>query len=94
MGGEWPTLSLREAQITLKDHAERLWNDALSGRVPEEITLGSRRLQDEILESRRKSPPVFDWMFKRLRPRYEGQMIFGVDELVTQAKQRGMQKST
>lgn len=76
----------------LKDHAERLWNDALSGQSPEEVTLRSRSLQDEILENRRKSPPVFDWIFKRLRPQYEGQMIFSVAELVTQAKQRGIQK--
>ena len=72
----------------LKDHSEQLWNDALSGRPEQEMTARSRNLQDEILENRRKSPLVFDRIFKRLRPSYELQMNFGVDELIAEAKQK------
>jgi uncharacterized membrane protein (DUF485 family) len=72
----------------LKEHAEHLWEDSLSGAPEAEITARSRNLQDEILENRRKSPLVFDFIFKRLRPNYDVQMNFGVDELVTEAKER------
>jgi hypothetical protein len=72
----------------LKEHSERLWKDALAGKSKTEITNRSRNLQDEILENRRKSPLVFDVIYKRLRPSYEQQMNFGVAELVAEAKQK------
>jgi len=73
---------------TLKEHAERLWNDALNGRQESEITLGARGLQNEILENRKRSPLVFDLLFKRLRRDYEIQMNHGVAEFVAEAKQK------
>ena len=73
---------------TLKGHAELLWKDALAGKSKTEVTNRSRNLQDEILENRRKSPLVFDGIFKKLRPNYEQQMNFGVAELVAEAKQK------
>src|SRR5712691_6890091 len=54
----------------LKEHSERLWNDALSGKLEPEITAPARLLQDEILENRRKSPLVFDGIYKRLQRDY------------------------
>jgi hypothetical protein len=75
----------------LRDHSERLWKDALSGKSNTELTTRSRILQDEILENRRKSPVMFDFIFKRLRPSYEEQMNFGVEELVAEAS-RGRKK--
>lgn len=73
---------------TLKEHAERLWSDALSGRQESEITLRARGLQNEILENRKRSPLVFDGIFKRLRRDYEIQMNHGVAEFVAEAKQK------
>lgn len=71
----------------LKDHAEKLWNEALSGKKsPTYLTTAARGLQDEILEGRRRSPLVFDVIFKRLRRDYEIQMNHGATELVTEAK--------
>jgi hypothetical protein len=72
----------------LREHSERLWKDALSGKSMTEVSKRARSLQDEILESRRKSPFVFDAIYKWLRPGYEAQMNFGVAELVAQAKQK------
>ncbi len=72
----------------LKEDSERLWNDALSGKSMIDVTTKARSLQDEILENRRKSPLVFDGIYKWLRPNYEAQMNFGVAELVAQAKQK------
>ena len=73
---------------TLREHAERLWNDALGGKQEAEITLRSRGLQNEILENRKRSPLVFDGIFKRLRRDYEIQMNHGVAEFVAEAKQK------
>jgi hypothetical protein len=74
----------------LKEHAERLWNEALSKKSAAALTAASRGLQDEILESRRRSPLVFDAVFKRLRKDYEGQMNHGAAELAAEAKQKLM----
>ncbi|MEI6051406.1 MAG: S-4TM family putative pore-forming effector [Opitutaceae bacterium] len=73
---------------TLKEHAERLWNDALVGKQEAEITMKARGLQNEILENRKRSPLVFDSIFKRLRRDYEIQMNHGVAEFVAEAKQK------
>jgi hypothetical protein len=73
----------------LKEHSERLWTDALLGEAKTKAATRSRSLEDEILEHRRKSPTVFDWIFRRLRPAYESQMIFGIESLVLEAKQKG-----
>lgn len=73
----------------LKDYSESLWKDALSKKSKTEITTKSRNLQDELLEHRRKSPPIFDFVFKRLRNDYNEKMNFGLGELVDEAKKRG-----
>ncbi len=71
----------------LKDQAETIWKQALGQKSKSEITALSRSLQDEILENRRKSPLVFDLIFKRLRSDYEIQMNYGVADYVAEAKQ-------
>jgi hypothetical protein len=72
----------------LKEHSERLWDEALRGKPEPEITLKSRGLQDEIFENRRRSPLVFDAIYKRLQRNFEVQMNHGVAELVAEAKER------
>ncbi len=72
----------------LKEHAERLWNDALGGKTEAEVTARARGLQDEILENRKRSPLVFDGIFKRLRRNYEVQMNHSAAEFVAEAKQK------
>jgi len=72
----------------LKEHAERLWGDALAAKPESEITARSRGLQDEILENRRKSPLIFDALFKRLRRDFEVQMNHGASEFIAEARQK------
>ncbi len=72
----------------LKEHAERLWADALSGKPEAEVTAKARGLQNEILENRKRSPLVFDFLFKRLRRDFEVQMNHGAAEFVAEAKQK------
>jgi len=70
----------------LKDHAETVWKQALARKSKADVTTLSRNLQDEILENRRKSPLVFDRIFKGLRRDYEIQMNHGVAHYVEEAK--------
>jgi hypothetical protein len=70
----------------LKDHCGTLWKDALSGESKSALTVMSRNLQDEILENRRKAPPVLDFIFKRLRSEYEAGMNHAADHFVSEAK--------
>lgn len=70
----------------LKDHSEAIWKQALARKSKADVTALSRSLQDEIFENRRKSPLVFDGIFKRLRCDYEIQMNHGVAHFVEEAK--------
>lgn len=72
----------------LKEHSEQLWGDALGGRSESQSTIDSRSLQDEIFDSRKRSPFVFDSIFKWLRRDYELQMNHGASELVAEARRR------
>lgn len=72
----------------LKEHAEALWTEALKQPNGVELVLKCRALQDEIFENRRRSPLVFDRIFRRLRDEYEIQMNYGAQELVDEAKRR------
>ena len=70
----------------LKDHCGTIWQAALSGKSKSVLTDMSRNLQDEILENRRKAPPVLDFIFKRLRSDYEASMNHAADEYISEAK--------
>jgi len=72
----------------LKEHSEKLWTDALDGKPEPEISARARRLQDEILEHRRRSPLVFDALFRHLRRDFEIQMNHGATEFIAEAKQK------
>jgi hypothetical protein len=72
----------------LKDHAKRLWDEVVSGMTVAASTRASRNLQDEILESRARSPLVFDFVFKLLRDDFETQMNYGVAQLAEEARKK------
>lgn len=72
----------------LKDHAERLWSDSSNGAVRAKLTSRSRALQDEIFANRKRSPLVFDWIFRKLRNDYDAQVNHGAEELAAEAKRR------
>ena len=70
----------------LRAHAERLWDAALAARVsPDELRVDGRDLQDEIYDRRRRSPLIFDWVYRRLRREDEELMNRGAEQLVEQA---------
>ena len=70
----------------LKDHCGTIWKAALSGKSKTALTDMSRNLQDEILENRRKAPPVLDFIFTRLRNEYEASMNHAAEHYVSEAK--------
>lgn len=72
----------------LKDHAEGLWSAAFDKTVDQELLPKSRALQDEIYENRKRSPLVFDWIFRWFRANYELQMNYGAREFAEEAKQK------
>jgi len=74
---------------SLKEHASSLWDEALSGKSATDMTARSRVLQDEILENRRKTPPVLDVIYQHLRSKHEKQMNYCIEKLVLEAKRKG-----
>ena len=73
----------------LKEFTEKLWSEAISGnKSPTNLSTVARSLQDEILEGRKRSPLVFDTIFKWLRRDYEEQMNHAASELVAEAKRK------
>lgn len=69
----------------LKEHANLIWAQALEGASAAKLKKECRALQDEIYEGRKRNPPIFDWIFRRLRNKYEDQMSFGAQQLVLEA---------
>jgi hypothetical protein len=70
----------------LRDHAEKLWAEAISGANLEALKVKSRILQDEIFDGRKKNPPVFDFIFWMFRDKNQLQMNKGAEVLIQEAK--------
>jgi hypothetical protein len=70
----------------LKDHADKLFGDAAAGAAANSIAARSRTLQDEIFDGRKRNPPVFDFIFKRLRQQGEFEMNKGAESLVKEVR--------
>ncbi|MDD4976698.1 MAG: S-4TM family putative pore-forming effector [Bacteriovorax sp.] len=70
----------------IKTYIERSWDRALKNKNDVEATAMSRTLQGEIYDSRKRSPLVFDFIFKRLRNDYESQMNHGAICFIEEAK--------
>jgi hypothetical protein len=77
-----------ETLTTLMSEVEKLWDKALSGASPEELTSNSRALQDAIYRHRASNPLVFDWLYNKLRNREEDLTHHAVKKLVREAEQK------
>ena len=77
-----------ETLTTLKSEVEKVWDKALAGASPEELTSMSRALQDAIYRHRASNPLVFDWLYNWLRAREEGLTRHAVERLVAEAEQK------
>lgn len=72
----------------LKTEVERLWDLALAGTPFDELTQGSRTLQDAIYRHRANNPLVFDWLYSYLRKKNEDLARFSVEKMVAEAEQK------
>jgi hypothetical protein len=73
---------------SLREYSESIWNEALNRKPEPTMTKKARGLQSEIFENRKRSPLVFDGLFKLMRSDFEAQMHHGVAEYVAEAKQK------
>jgi hypothetical protein len=69
----------------LRDHAEKLWAEAIGGANLEALRLKSRNLQDEIFDGRKKNPPIFDFIFWMFRGKNQLQMNKAAEVLIQEA---------
>lgn len=70
----------------LKINAERLWNQAIQGKLSStKATKESRNLQDEIFINRCRSPLIFNWIYRLLRQEHEERMNKAAEALVEEA---------
>lgn len=67
----------------LKSLAEGLWRQAITSPAPT-LDDESRDLQDEIYDTRRTNPRIFNWIYALLRKEQEEDMKAGAERLVTQ----------
>ena len=80
-----------ESSDRLKEYIEKLWDNAIESKVaPEELMSESRALQDEIYDRRRRSPLIFDWVYRHLRNSHDEQMNRGAQELIDEAISHGI----
>lgn len=77
-----------ETLTTLKSEVEKLWEKALSGATIDELTAGSRALQDAIYRHRTSTPLVFDWLYDWVRTRNEDLTYHATGKLVVEAQQK------
>lgn len=75
---------------SVKSHCEVAWSDALKNRGVGDVSV-ARSIQDEIFETRKRSPLVFDFIFKRIRGGNEKVMKSGISDLIRQAQDSGSQ---
>ncbi|EON11733.1 S-4TM family putative pore-forming effector [Pandoraea sp. SD6-2] len=79
-----------ETLTTLKGEVDKLWDRALNGASSDELTAGSRALQDAIYRHRASNPLVFDWLYNRLRARNEDVAQHATETLVAEAQRKLM----
>lgn len=65
----------------LKSHADKLWAEVLEGT---ETDAKSRVLQDEIFENRKRSPLVFDLLYRWLRAKSQTHADYSAEGLIAE----------
>lgn len=70
----------------LREHLDSMWKEGLTGTSEEAMKVKSRSLQDEIFDHRKRSVPIFDWLFKKFRDKFEERAYQAVDLMAQEAK--------
>ena len=76
-----------EASESIKEKAETLWANALSGKCSaEDCTAESRQFQNAIFDRRKSAPTIFAFVYRTMRSQLETSMSVGAGKLVGDAK--------
>lgn len=79
------TLAIKKSAVIAE--TEALWRLALVEPSEEEqLTIESRKLQDSIYRLRAEPDLVWDWLYRRMRPKHERLMSVAASELVQEAQ--------
>ena len=70
----------------LQGLSEKIWLDALAGKEATAMKLKCRTLQDQIFDHRKKTPPIFDFLFRWFRDGNETLMNKGAETLVAEVR--------
>jgi len=70
----------------LRDHLDSMWKEGLAGTSADAMTTQSRSLQDEIFDHRKRSVPIFDWLFERFRDKFEERAYHSAKQMVQEAR--------
>ncbi|MCO6481373.1 MAG: hypothetical protein J5I62_01130 [Flavobacteriales bacterium] len=70
----------------LRDHLDSMWRDGLARASPEAMASKSRALQDEIFDHRKRSVPLFDWLFEKFRDKFEERAYHTAELMAKEAK--------
>jgi hypothetical protein len=79
----------------LREKSIGIWKTAINRPIPEEdLKALSRQLQDEIYDRRVNAPVIFNWVYNCLRESGEEQMNVAASELVREAKEHCLERSS
>jgi len=70
----------------LRSEFDRLWGRALDGAMHDELSQGSRRLQDAIFQHRGNTTLITDWFYQRMRPKSEDEAGAAAKRLIEDAR--------
>ncbi len=71
-----------------RGHVENVWKSALARPLDtRELEIASRQVQDVLFDNRCKNPLIFDWIYKRLKPKRERAMAVNAEAMVAEATQ-------
>ena len=77
-----------ESLARARGHVESVWKKALANRSDtRELEASSRQVQEILFDNRCKNPLIFDWIYKRLKPRRERAMAVNAGAMVAEANQ-------
>ncbi|WP_074574342.1 S-4TM family putative pore-forming effector [Polaromonas sp. JS666] len=70
----------------LRSEFDRLWARALDGAMPDELSQGSRRLQDAIFQHRGNTTLITDCFYQRMRSKSEDEAGAAAKRLIEEAR--------
>jgi len=74
-----------ESLNNLKETTEEVWDKVIKGEKID-INKRSRSIQNRIYLNRKNNPLIFDWLYRIIRSRLEGEMHYSIEQMIKQIK--------